>query len=111
MQIHGLDTEAALASLNTTAAGLSVPEALRRRAEFGPNQVEELGRKSVLLSFYREFTHFFAIILWVGAALAIVSDHFDPGQRMSRVGVSRRLNLEDAHCPALRHRDLSDRWR
>jgi len=88
MQIHGLDTEAALASLNTTAAGLSVSEAVRRRAEFGPNHVEELGRESVLLSFAREFTHFFAIILWVGAALAFLADHFDPGQGMARLGVA-----------------------
>jgi calcium-translocating P-type ATPase len=88
MQIHGLDTAAALASLNTTAAGLSASEALRRRAEFGPNHVEELGRESVLLSFAREFTHFFAIILWVGAALAFLADHFDPGQGMSRLGVA-----------------------
>jgi calcium-translocating P-type ATPase len=88
MQIHGLDTEAALASLNTTAAGLSVSEALRRRAEFGPNHVEELGRESVVLSFAREFTHFFAIILWVGAALAFLADHFDPGQGMARLGVA-----------------------
>jgi magnesium-transporting ATPase (P-type) len=88
MQIHGLDTAAAMASLNTTAAGLSASEAVRRRAEFGPNQVEELGRESVLLSFAREFTHFFAIILWVGAALAFVADHFDPSQDMSRLGVA-----------------------
>ncbi len=88
MQIHRLDTEAALASLNTTAAGLSVSEALRRRAEFGPNHVEELGRESVLLSFAREFTHFFAIILWVGAALAFLADRFDPGQGMARLGVA-----------------------
>lgn len=88
MQIYGLDTEAALASLSTTAAGLSASEAVRRRAEFGPNHVEEIGRESVLLSFAREFTHFFAIILWVGAALAFVADHFDPGQGMSRLGVA-----------------------
>jgi calcium-translocating P-type ATPase len=88
MQIHRLDTEAALASLNTTAAGLSASEALRRRAEFGPNHVEELGREPVVLSFAREFTHFFAIILWVGAALAFLADHFDPGQGMARLGVA-----------------------
>jgi sodium/potassium-transporting ATPase subunit alpha len=88
MQIHGLDTEAALASLNSTAAGLSASEAVRRRAEFGPNHVEELGRESVLLSFAREFTHFFAIILWVGAALAFLANHFDPGQGMARLGVA-----------------------
>jgi calcium-translocating P-type ATPase len=88
MQIHGLDSEAALASLNTAATGLSTSEAVRRRAEFGPNHVEELGREPVLLSFAREFTHFFAIILWLGAALAFVADHFDPGQGMSRLGVA-----------------------
>jgi calcium-translocating P-type ATPase len=88
MQIHGLDIAAALASLNTTAAGLSAPEAVRRRAEFGPNHVEELGRESVLLSFAREFTHFFAIILWVGAALAFLAEHFDPGQGMARLGAA-----------------------
>ena len=82
MPIHGLDIAAALASLNTTAAGLSAPEAVRRLAEFGPNHVEELGRESVLLSFAREFTHFFALILWVGAALALLAEHFDPGQGM-----------------------------
>ena len=88
MQIYGLDTEAALASLSTTAAGLSASEAVHRRAEFGPNHVEEIGRECVLLSFAREFTHFFAIILWVGAALAFVADHFDPGQGMFRLGVA-----------------------
>ncbi len=88
MQIHALDTEAALASLKTTAAGLSASEAVRRRAEFGPNHVEELGHESVLLSFAREFTHFFALILWVGAGLAFLADHFDPGQGMARLGVA-----------------------
>ena len=42
----------------------------------------------MLLSFAREFTHFFAIILWVGAALAFLADHFDPGQGMARLGVA-----------------------
>ena len=88
MQIHGLDTEAALASLNTTAAGLGAAEAERRLAEFGPNHVEEVGRPPLLLSFAREFTHFFAVILWLGAALAFLADHFDPGQDMARLGLA-----------------------
>ncbi|MDP3512206.1 MAG: cation-transporting P-type ATPase [Sulfuritalea sp.] len=86
MHIHGLDTEQALASLKTTAAGLTAAEAARRLAEFGPNHVEEVAREHLLLGFAREFTHFFAIILWIGAALAFFADYFDPGQGMGRLG-------------------------
>ena len=85
MQIHGLSTEQSLASLKTTAAGLDAAEVVRRLAEFGPNHVEEVGREPVLLTFAREFTHFFAVILWIGAALAFLADYFDPGQDMARL--------------------------
>jgi hypothetical protein len=49
-----------------------------------PNHVEEMGKEDLLISFAREFTHFFAIILWVGAALAFTAEHYGPGQGMSR---------------------------
>ena len=88
MHIHGLGSEQALASLQTTAAGLAAGEAARRLAEFGPNHVEEVAREHLLLGFAREFTHFFAIILWIGAALAFLAEHFDPGQGMGRLGVA-----------------------
>ena len=88
MHIYRLGIEQSLASLKTTAAGLAAAEAARRLAEFGPNHVEEVGREHLLLSFAREFTHFFALILWVGAALAFLADHFDPGQGMARLGVA-----------------------
>jgi calcium-translocating P-type ATPase len=88
VHIHGLSAEQALASLKTTAAGLASAEATRRLAEFGPNHVEEVAREHLLLSFAREFTHFFAIILWIGAALAFAADYFDPGQGMGRLGVA-----------------------
>lgn len=88
MHIHGLGVEQSLASLKTTAAGLPAAEARRRLAEFGPNHVAEVGRENLLLGFAREFTHFFAIILWIGAALAFLAEHFDPGQGMARLGAA-----------------------
>ncbi|MDK9703432.1 MAG: cation-transporting P-type ATPase [Sulfuritalea sp.] len=88
MHIHALSAEQSLASLNTTAAGLAPAEAARRLAEFGPNHVEEVEREHLLLGFAREFTHFFAIILWIGAALAFLADQFDPGQGMGRLGIA-----------------------
>ena len=88
MHIQSLTVERVLASLHTSATGLTASEAQRRLAEFGPNHVEEVGRKSLLLRFAREFTHFFAIILWLGAALAFLAESFDPGQGMARLGVA-----------------------
>ncbi|KVW98058.1 cation-translocating P-type ATPase [Thiobacillus denitrificans] len=88
MHIQSLTAEQSLASLHTSAVGLTSAEAQRRLAEFGPNHVEEVERERLLLSFVREFTHFFAIILWVGAALAFLAEYFDPGQGMVRLGVA-----------------------
>jgi len=88
VHILSLTTEQSLASLKTSAVGLASSEAQRRLAEFGPNHVEEIGREYLLLSFAREFIHFFAIILWIGAALAFLAEHFDPGQGMARLGVA-----------------------
>ena len=88
MHIHRLSAEQCLASLKTTVAGLAAADAARRLAEFGPNHIEEVGREHLLLSFAREFTHFFAVILWIGAALAFLAEYFDPGQRMARLGVA-----------------------
>ncbi|HMA13078.1 MAG TPA: cation-transporting P-type ATPase, partial [Steroidobacteraceae bacterium] len=88
MHIQSLTAEQSLASLHTAATGLTAAEARRRLAEFGPNHVEELARESLLLRFAREFTHFFAIILWLGAALAFFAEYSDPGQGMARLGIA-----------------------
>ena len=88
MRIHTLTPEQALASLNSSAAGLNASEAARRLAEYGPNHLEEVERENLLWRFAQEFTHFFAVILWIGAALAFIAEHFDPGQGMARLGVA-----------------------
>ena len=88
LHLQEMTIEQCLASLKSSPVGLDAAEAARRLAEFGPNHVEEVGRESLLLRFAREFTHFFAIILWIGAALAFIADHFDPDQGMARLGVA-----------------------
>jgi magnesium-transporting ATPase (P-type) len=88
VHIQSLTTEQSLDSLHTSAAGLTEAEALRRLSEFGPNHIESVARERLLLRFIREFTHFFALILWLGAALAFLAESFDPGQGMARLGVA-----------------------
>ena len=88
MHIQSLTAEQIFASLHTSAAGLTASEAQRRLKEFGPNHVEEVQHEHLLLRFTREFTHFFAIILWLGATLAFLAEYFDPGQGMVRLGIA-----------------------
>jgi calcium-translocating P-type ATPase len=80
MRIHQLSVEDALASLHSGPAGISEAEARRRLAEFGPNQVERIETTPLLVRFLRQFTHFFALILWVAAALALFAEIQQPGQ-------------------------------
>ena len=86
MRIHQLSADEALASLKSNPHGLSSPEALRRLAEYGPNRVEEVAGEPVLLRFLKEFTHFFALILWLAAALAFLAEWSDPAHGMAKVG-------------------------
>ena len=86
MKIHHLEAQAALASLNTAADGLSAAEVVRRFAEFGPNRVEKVAGVPLPLRFLKEFTHLFALILWVAAGLAFVAELADPGKGMATLG-------------------------
>jgi len=74
--------------LGSRSGGLSEAEARHRLQEFGPNRVEAAPREPLWLTLAREFTHFFALILWLAAALALVAERFDPGQGMLELALA-----------------------
>jgi len=86
MRITQLAAAEALASLRSSEGGLSSAEAARRLAEYGANRVEEIRRESLALRFAREFTHFFALILWLAAGLAFIAELNEPDQGMAMLG-------------------------
>jgi calcium-translocating P-type ATPase len=86
MRIQQLSAADAVASLNSSLEGLSSTEAVRRLREYGPNRVEEVVGESGLFRFLKEFTHFFALILWLAAGLAFLAEWIDPGQGMAKIG-------------------------
>ncbi|MFZ4626670.1 MAG: HAD-IC family P-type ATPase, partial [Rhodoferax sp.] len=88
MTLAQLPVEAALASLKSGSGGLTSIEAARRQTEFGPNRVESVAREPLWLSLGREFTHFFALILWVAAGLSWFAERREPGQGMAQLGVA-----------------------
>lgn len=86
MKIHHLTAEQSLQSLNTCPAGLAHGEARRRLAEYGPNRVERVRKAPLALLFLKEFTHFFALILWFAVGLALTAEALAPGQGMLTLG-------------------------
>lgn len=73
-------------SLHAGREGLSETEAARRLREYGANRLTEFERKSVTLRFAGQFTHFFAILLWLAATLAFFGDWKAPGEGMDTLG-------------------------
>lgn len=57
----------------TPQAGLTVDEAAERLAVHGPNALPEVRRRHAIVRFATNLVHFFAVMLWVGAALAWVA--------------------------------------
>jgi magnesium-transporting ATPase (P-type) len=86
VRIHQLSPSDAIASLNSSPAGLTHAEAGRRLREFGRNAVEEAARVPPWLRLIKEFTTFFSLILWVAAGLAFFAEWSAPGQGMAKIG-------------------------
>jgi calcium-translocating P-type ATPase len=88
VRISQLSPDEALAALRSSREGLASAEARRRLAEFGPNRLEEVRRTPLALRAARQFTHLFALVLWVAAALAFWAAARDPASGMATLGVA-----------------------
>jgi sodium/potassium-transporting ATPase subunit alpha len=88
MLIHQLPLDAAFATLRSGLAGLSRADAAARRLEFGPNRIERLSRTPVVIRFFAHFTHFFAVLLWLAALLALIAEIQMPGQGMATLAIA-----------------------
>jgi calcium-translocating P-type ATPase len=88
MHIANLSPAEALRSLRTSELGLTGAEAQKRLQEYGPNRIEEVRGESQWRRLLSEFTHFFALILWVAAALAFFAESRSPGEGMWQLGVA-----------------------
>src|SRR3990172_96533 len=88
MKINGLTKEQVFRRLVTSEQGLTEEEAGKRLAEFGPNEIREVKRKSLYLRFFTQFTHFLAILLWMAAAMSFLSEYLHPGEGMLTLGLA-----------------------
>lgn len=86
MKIHQFTTDEALSSLHSRHDGLTQAEVANRLHEYGLNQVDVVRAESLVLRFIKEFTHFFALILWLAAGLAFFAEARQPGGGMDTLG-------------------------
>ena len=79
--------DATLAAMRTSVDGLSSSDAALRRAQHGPNRIQQPARRRLLPWLMREFTGLFSIVLWVAAGLSLVAEWGAPGQGMARLAI------------------------
>jgi Ca2+-transporting ATPase len=72
---HTLSSEATLAHLQSAPTGLSGAEATRRLAEYGPNELEAVGRISPWTILLAQFKNVLIIILLIATAISIFLGH------------------------------------
>ena len=66
--------------LGSNELGLNSAEAEKRLSEIGPNKLSIRKQVPELLKFLRQFKNFFAVLLMIGGALALLAERLDPGQ-------------------------------
>jgi magnesium-transporting ATPase (P-type) len=71
--IWTLSTQQVYETLSTSAQGLSDTEVAVRIKQYGFNELPEPAKRSLLLRFTDQLTHFMALLLWVAGGLAFVS--------------------------------------
>ncbi len=86
MKIHQLPPDEALESLKSSPDGLSQAQARQRLLEFGPNRIDKVKSESWIVALLKEFSHFFALILWLAAGLAFFAESRQPGEGMETLG-------------------------
>ncbi len=86
MNPHQHAIEKLYAHLHSSAQGLSRAEAAQRQTKYGSNQIEKITGQPFIGRLLKEFTHFFALILWLAAGLAFFAEWREPGQGMAKLG-------------------------
>lgn len=76
-----LDQQEIIQELRTSHQGLSEEEATRRLRECGPNELKKIGRTTAVALFLKNLVNLFAILLWIGGALAFIA-------RMPELGIA-----------------------
>ncbi len=86
MNIQSLAHAEVYSTLLSSPAGLLATEAIRRRGEYGLNEIHEERGRPMIMRLLSQFTHFLALLLWFAAILCFLSEYLHPGEGLFRLG-------------------------
>ena len=84
--IGQIPPEQVYAYLHTSPEGLGSADVTERLAHIGPNRFEIVDRWKLLRSLARQFTNFFAILLFLSAIVCFIAHRINPGENMALLG-------------------------
>ena len=84
--IGQIPPEEAYASLHTRPEGLGPAEVAERLTHVGPNRFEVVDRWKLPRALGRQFTNFFAILLFLSAIVCFIAHRINPGESMALLG-------------------------
>ena len=73
-------------ALGSSKDGLNEEEVARRYLHYGHNTLPKISTESWFQKLTAQFTHFFALLLWVAAAISFGTAWFDPSSHMLSIG-------------------------
>lgn len=85
---HKISLEELFQRLDSSALGLAAGEAARRQRQFGPNVLEVKEKAPLFIRFGKHLVNFFAILLWLGSALAFIAEELSPGEGNIYIGIA-----------------------
>ncbi len=88
LEPHRRPTDHLFARFVSSPDGLSDAEAQERLRHDGPNVLTDAPRLSLALRIGRPLGHRFALMLWAGAGLAWIGEHFSPGEGMGLIAAA-----------------------
>lgn len=86
LSLQELAPLAVYGALHSHESGLDSAEAQQRLTQFGLNKLRRQEQVSLLRRFGAELLHFFAIVLWIAAALSFCAAFIEPGSSMATLG-------------------------
>lgn len=84
--MNRMNLQELFSALGTSNEGLSDDEAQRRHVRYGLNTLPKIPTKSWYIKLAAQFTHFFALLLWVAAGVSFVTAWADPSSNMLPIG-------------------------
>jgi sodium/potassium-transporting ATPase subunit alpha len=86
--IQSYPPDEALLALESQSIGLASSVAAERLARLGRNELPAAKQTSMIMRFVRQFTHFFALLLWFAAALCFAAHVVNPESDMLPIGIA-----------------------